>query len=521
MRKLKKVLIIFIFIVILANSSYAYTAFQLNKGKDSKGRTYGSGDGDRYNLINYTDVSGTNVKITYDKGSTVDFIDGNGDPAKRTHEAFNARITNPFPKEGEEISVTLELQNITRRAKIPAFKEKWEFYNRSRTCLGDSAAIGRSSTFEENISYFNNGPLKAKGNIINFTDFTVELLENNYYTEEIENENAANFAKCDTYGYTKIKIKLNENVLKVNEDKDYEIFARGTDTRIHLGKFVWKLKAWFDETTKVTSNLREVYGLNAERSAKYWKDQFRTTIRNGGLFDINEENFTHFTEGNYKTVDKISADRIRAKVDMPEQNMVFKVTALKDGECTKYLPTGQETFSVKEGEQYQVTLTNIYWLKKDNTFYFHDVWKKIADPEGNEVEDTDGQQDLLNTMNSGVTAFINLASVMAGSTRPSTIFEGVVDYIDKYTPTGDIDPADETQLLGKVNVVLSTIVDIGIVIAVIMIAVLGVKYMLGSVEEKAEYKKTLVPYVVGVVMLLGITTIVKILQTLGENINNI
>ena len=54
-----------------------------------------------------------------------------------------------------------------------------------------------------------------------------------------------------------------------------------------------------------------------------------------------------------------------------------------------------------------------------------------------------------------------------------------------------------------------------------MLAVLGVKYMLGSVEEKAEYKKDLIPYFIGAVLLFAICTIVKVLQTLGSSINNI
>ena len=37
----------------------------------------------------------------------------------------------------------------------------------------------------------------------------------------------------------------------------------------------------------------------------------------------------------------------------------------------------------------------------------------------------------------------------------------------------------------------------GSVISVIVLAILGIKYMMGSTEEKAEYKKSLLPYVIG------------------------
>ena len=41
------------------------------------------------------------------------------------------------------------------------------------------------------------------------------------------------------------------------------------------------------------------------------------------------------------------------------------------------------------------------------------------------------------------------------------------------------------------------------VLAVIILIVLGVKYMMGSAEEKAEYKKTLLPYVIGALFVFG------------------
>ncbi len=49
------------------------------------------------------------------------------------------------------------------------------------------------------------------------------------------------------------------------------------------------------------------------------------------------------------------------------------------------------------------------------------------------------------------------------------------------------------------------------VLAVIILIVLGVKYMMGSAEEKAEYKKTLLPYAIGAVFVFGAGLICSIL----------
>ena len=40
---------------------------------------------------------------------------------------------------------------------------------------------------------------------------------------------------------------------------------------------------------------------------------------------------------------------------------------------------------------------------------------------------------------------------------------------------------------------------------------IGIKYMLGSVEEKAKHKQTLMPYLIGAVLVFSETTIPQIL----------
>lgn len=65
---------------------------------------------------------------------------------------------------------------------------------------------------------------------------------------------------------------------------------------------------------------------------------------------------------------------------------------------------------------------------------------------------------------------------------------------------------------GLVNVggnIVSIITTIGIIVAVIVLLVLGIKYMMGSAAEKAEYKKTMIPYLVGAVLIFGASAIAK------------
>ena len=64
-----------------------------------------------------------------------------------------------------------------------------------------------------------------------------------------------------------------------------------------------------------------------------------------------------------------------------------------------------------------------------------------------------------------------------------------------------------TDIIGNV---LGFVQLLGSAIAVIMVVVLGIKYMVGSAEEKAEYKKTMIPYAVGAVCIFGASNISKI-----------
>jgi len=61
------------------------------------------------------------------------------------------------------------------------------------------------------------------------------------------------------------------------------------------------------------------------------------------------------------------------------------------------------------------------------------------------------------------------------------------------------------QNLGKQ--ILGIVQTVGSIAAVIVLVVLGIKYMMGSTEEKAEYKKTLIPYIIGAVLIFAASNV--------------
>ena len=46
--------------------------------------------------------------------------------------------------------------------------------------------------------------------------------------------------------------------------------------------------------------------------------------------------------------------------------------------------------------------------------------------------------------------------------------------------------------------------------------ILGIKYMIGSVEEKAEYKKSMIPYIIGILLLVSTSAIVGLIAQLTQ-----
>jgi len=104
-----------------------------------------------------------------------------------------------------------------------------------------------------------------------------------------------------------------------------------------------------------------------------------------------------------------------------------------------------------------------------------------------------------------VTALIML-SIIAVTT---SVF---ADDATKYDPSGwqsaSTDKIETSGITAWVGSIMNVVAIVGSGIAVIALIILGVKYMMGSVEEKAEYKKTLMPYFIGALFVFGASVLV-------------
>ena len=74
----------------------------------------------------------------------------------------------------------------------------------------------------------------------------------------------------------------------------------------------------------------------------------------------------------------------------------------------------------------------------------------------------------------------------------------------------------EAQNIG--NKIITLVSTIGSISSVVVLVIIGIKYMLGSVEEKSEYKQTLIPYLIGAVLVFSGTTIPNIIYLIARSI---
>lgn len=69
------------------------------------------------------------------------------------------------------------------------------------------------------------------------------------------------------------------------------------------------------------------------------------------------------------------------------------------------------------------------------------------------------------------------------------------------------------------NDIVKIITTGGVVVSVVVLVVLGIKYMMGSAEEKAEYKKTLMPYVIGAGLVFAASSVATVIFNFATSVN--
>lgn len=93
----------------------------------------------------------------------------------------------------------------------------------------------------------------------------------------------------------------------------------------------------------------------------------------------------------------------------------------------------------------------------------------------------------------------------------------VLENLDYFKPD---ELQNEKSLKEKAGVIIRIINVVGLIISVITLMLIGFRYMTGSIEEKANYKKAMVPWVIGAIILFSATTLPNVIYTISNNVWN-
>ena len=113
-----------------------------------------------------------------------------------------------------------------------------------------------------------------------------------------------------------------------------------------------------------------------------------------------------------------------------------------------------------------------------------------------------------------IIALLICSTNIVQATTITNIIEGADNFINNGSSTSAIS-GDKLKELS--DTIYNVLLIIGTVIAVIIGAILGIQFITGSVEQKAKVKDSLIPFVIGCVVIFGAFGIWKLVVQIGAS----
>ncbi len=89
---------------------------------------------------------------------------------------------------------------------------------------------------------------------------------------------------------------------------------------------------------------------------------------------------------------------------------------------------------------------------------------------------------------------------------------------ESYRPEGFSEDGERLKEIGQI--IIGVLRVVGVLVAVVTLLALGIRYMAGGASERAEYKKSMIPFLIGAFVLLIGTQLIGILYDLMVNVNS-
>ena len=194
------------------------------------------------------------------------------------------------------------------------------------------------------------------------------------------------------------------------------------------------------------------------------------------------------------------------KTDEEKKKEDEKLKKYNIKEITKYLiEHGPDNLSDDVKKQWEKT------IKESNE---SDAYKKQAQ----DLLDGASMEDINGTVAGGSDTAVYKQPKKGDTKTAATSLGDLIEDGDSLIRDGKELQYDEAGLQKFSTIMYNVLLAIAVAIALIVGVIVGIKYMTGSVEEKANYKAMLLPYVAGCVVVFGSFGIWKVVVTILQNI---
>ena len=100
--------------------------------------------------------------------------------------------------------------------------------------------------------------------------------------------------------------------------------------------------------------------------------------------------------------------------------------------------------------------------------------------------------------------FLAIFNTISNADVPTTIDP------DDWQPS-DLETTDVDEVLDIGGIIVSIIRTCGVVVSVVVLLIIGIKYMTGTVEERADYKSSMIPYLIGVFIFFALSQLLSVI----------
>ena len=124
-----------------------------------------------------------------------------------------------------------------------------------------------------------------------------------------------------------------------------------------------------------------------------------------------------------------------------------------------------------------------------------------------------------------IVIIMNLAILgNVNTVKAESFWSGIISSGKNFLDTGEHEATTNTNAASDeetsefISILYNTLLTLGVIITIAVGGVMGIKFMMASAEDKAKIKESMVPYVVGSILIFGAFGIWKLFITIFSQI---